>query len=851
MSRESAMADIETAVEAARRYIIKRPRLTRLLDNANARALMLIAPAGFGKTTLAREWVADRPHIWYRGTTATADVAALLAGLSKAISEIIPDAGVRAVNRMRATGTPEQDVDILADLFAEDLAEWPEDTWLVFDDYQFAMEAKAPERLIDGLLRKAPIRLLLASRRRPKWASARRLLYGELYELGRSDLAMDREEAAAILAHRRNASAAGLVALAEGWPAVIGLAALTDDLDLPRGSLPDTLYDYFAEELYQAASPEAQRGLCRLALAPCLGYGVVELLLGASGSKIARQGARLGFLSTRSGTPELHPLLRTFLLTKAREEGIANSSDIRLLAQHFANSGMWDEAFTLLNDDFSSDLFVTLFESGLQAMLDEARLATLRSWLDLGRKTMTDAPIMDLAEAEIAFHAGKRQASEDLAVRAARRLPLGHPMLSRAHYIAGLSAHLAYENHRARTHCDRAFASAVNLSSKRDAVWGQLNVALDLNHSDVDELLEKLIELDDGSAISELRLAIARAQVAVRRGDLKNCAGLFASAEHVVDRVSEPHARSSFYMMKSAFLALQGRYPAALEAARRCEAYAKDSRLTFALPYAKRVRAIAELGLRNFSRCRTLTDALERQALRDNNTFLFLEARLIQARAFVSQGLHDRGIEALRNPPGTFPFEAERAEFLATLALATACAGNSEGALELVAEAQQISAAIEVRVLSKCVRAIVALSKESTDAAREAEEAFLLAENVGNIDSYVTAYRGFPLLLESVVDRPAFSEPLARILNDARDWHLARGRTLAADPAGRQVSPLSRREREVLELVAQGLANKEIARALFISEPTVKVHIRHILEKLGVRTRTEAAVIAAADESSF
>ena len=59
------MAGIETAVEAARRYIIKRPRLTRLLDNANARVLMLVAPAGFGKTTLAREWVGDRAHVWY------------------------------------------------------------------------------------------------------------------------------------------------------------------------------------------------------------------------------------------------------------------------------------------------------------------------------------------------------------------------------------------------------------------------------------------------------------------------------------------------------------------------------------------------------------------------------------------------------------------------------------------------------------------------------------------------------------------------------------------------------------------------------------------------------------------
>src|SRR6185437_9488321 len=86
MFRERAMAGIESAVEAARRYIIKRPRLTRLMDNANSRVLMLVAPAGYGKTTLAREWVSERPHVWYQGTTATADVAALAAGLREVVS---------------------------------------------------------------------------------------------------------------------------------------------------------------------------------------------------------------------------------------------------------------------------------------------------------------------------------------------------------------------------------------------------------------------------------------------------------------------------------------------------------------------------------------------------------------------------------------------------------------------------------------------------------------------------------------------------------------------------------------------------------------------------------------------
>ena len=58
---------------------------------------------------------------------------------------------------------------------------------------------------------------------------------------------------------------------------------------------------------------------------------------------------------------------------------------------------------------------------------------------------------------------------------------------------------------------------------------------------------------------------------------------------------------------------------------------------------------------------------------------------------------------------------------------------------------------------------------------------------------------------------------------------------------GAQKPGLSPRERDVFELIKQGLTNREIARTLFLSEATVKVHVRHILEKTGTRTRTEAA----------
>ena len=270
--------------------------------------------------------------------------------------------------RLRATGTPEQDVEPLAELLAEDLAEWPEDAWLAFDHYQFACESPFAEEFVERVLALCPLKLFLTSRKRPTWATSRRLLYGDFYEMGRSLLAIESRRRRRKCSRTDSGSQAiGLVALADGWPAVIGLAALTEQMEVPDEGLPEALYAYFAEELYQTADPEIRWWLSRLSLSSSVAPAVAEAVLGGrGGTRLHRWPATRIPRTVRARCLRDPSPLRAFLEDKFREPaGDRAPTIVELLVRTHVGREEWDDAFSIVERFFDAALLVEIAETAL------------------------------------------------------------------------------------------------------------------------------------------------------------------------------------------------------------------------------------------------------------------------------------------------------------------------------------------------------------------------------------------------------------------------------------------------------------------------------------------------------
>jgi LuxR family maltose regulon positive regulatory protein len=817
------------------RRIIERPRLIKMLDECEARVILLLAPAGYGKTTLARQWAKSlNGAIWVTLTPAHRDVARFAEDVAAGIDNLGGNASRFIGEYLRARSNPQRAARDIGSALAEQL-DAARVQWVIFDDYHEVSESPELDELISLIEERSTARLLIASRVRPAWATQRRVLYREIEQISREDMAMDADESKLVLGHRPDLGT--LVSQAEGWPAVLALAVGTGGLRLPGGAMPAELYAFIAEELYQSVPETLRQQLLRMALAPELTQDATSTLLGDDGDKVIEQAREVGFLSADQ-VMDLHPLVRDFLLQKLSEDPSAQTL-VHNAVLLCLERQRWDRTFELVLRFGLKDLVEPVLEAAYKPLVRSGHVETLSTFAASARSLFPPSAfpvIIDLVDAEVASRDGAHPLAVDLASRVRARLPAGHALASRAAAIVGLSAFSQADLVTAESAYRAAHETASDDQDEAGALYGWALASIQGEVGDAGAVLARLARRRHASALDLVRYGTVEI---VRRRFGEGLAAPLRVEEsvHALTLVEDPRARSSLTFTLAYALALMSEYREALELAYQAKADVDAFDLEFARPHSDWNLAFIHMGLRRFGAAERCLQLVEDASRHRPLGYHVLNARILRARMALQTGELDRALELVQLPATEVTIPSLHAEYLAIRALTYAAAGNAKQAAAMAAAAVQRSTAVEVKVLAAASRAV---SAEGADRESECEALFACASRLGTWDPVLTALRCSPPLSDLAGRLPSLRPTLERLYERSNDFALARRAGIRSRSPRSPDELLSPREREVLGLMARGFRNREIANALVISESTTKVHVRHILEKLGVRTRAEA-----------
>jgi ATP/maltotriose-dependent transcriptional regulator MalT len=819
-------------------HIIERPRLTTLLAASEARVILLVAPAGYGKTTLARQWAARQtgPVAWYRTTRASGDVAALAVGLDHVLAGALPQRS-RDPHRIAAIAAANASPAPLARALLAMYGDLTQDVLLVVDDYETAGTEEAAE-LLRALVEDLDIRFIVTSRDRPPWFSPRLATYGEGFEVGAAELEMTEGEARAVLSQQDSSvDPEPLLETAGGWPAVIGLAAMRAARDLPSPSLdPRTLYDFIASELLESAPPSVRDGLTLVAAASIGDLSTAELVLGESTSRIFEDAHRRGLMQLEDdGAVSLHPLLRDLLLN--RLSGRPNNLRVDLIQQlrPLITARRWDESLAASEALPDQEFVSTALRSALPELVRTGRVATLRRWSAVGRSADAEAGLLDYADAEIALRDANFDRAIALGENAARTL--SGDLASRAHVLAAQGANLTERATRAQRHLSAAEQLSETPETRQAALWGRFNQALDHQRPTASKRLWAFARASDESVEHRIRVAHGRLSLALLDGRIETRIRDAEIALTELNRGVDPMVHTSFLNAYAYALAVTARYDRSLAAAEEEAALAMEYELTFVMRYALINQARALIGLRRFDAADRALTRVEAQLTSNEDPFLEAHCRMYRARHYASTGDLKRAEDRLALQLNPQFGVGLRGDYAALRALILAASGRKPEAKVWVNAARQISRFRETLSMAATAEAIATLDAPDT----QATALYATVIESEALDPLVLGLRACPALAACVADSAQDRDGLTTLLASSNDIALARRVGINIPRSARRTSPLTPREREVYELIAQGRSNRDIAAALYISEATVKLHVQHIFEKLGVHSRVAAA----------
>lgn len=829
---------ISAAASPALDHIIERPRLiARLEEGGGSRVSLLAAPAGYGKTTLARQWSQRQagPVAWHRTTRASGDVALLAVQLDDLFASIAPDLP-REPHRVASIASVSSSPQPLGRAILRTFGSLPRDVLLVVDEWEAAGTDEA-EELLSMLVEGLDIRFLITTRTRPDWFTPRLEVYGDGLEIGRDELAMTDDEAAKVLAAvGAVAGRARLMRTADGWPAVLGLAALSGDVDFTSSRLlSHTLYDFLASELLAAASEEAQNALMLLAVASIADIEVAHLVV--DGERAIEEAVARGLVAvTERRSVSIHPLLeelltRSFGQTDAKTRTALLASWRRLFCAE-----RWDEALCVAEVTRDADFVTEALAAVLDDLLAAGRTDSLQRWVAAARAAGAEGGLIDYAESEALLRADELNKAMALAMQAVRSLD--GDLAARAHLVAGRSADLMDRWLVAEAHAHSATALAERQATHEGALWLHYLAGLAPETSDLRDRLYHFERVARPGVQQSLTVAAGSVTLALLEGDIESAIADARAALSLADEGVDPITYTGLLSTYSYALITTCRYQESLRHIEALKHVAESCGIDFALAYAQLFRAKALIGIRRFSSAGRALSTLERRMHNQPGSYFLAALPVERARLFASVGDIERAVDVLSPGPPEQLSRTVRGEFLGWQAVLHAAAGESDRARSLAASARAASRAREAETLSFLAEAIAALAADDTLTAATRIQAVI---NSRIWDPVVIATRAVPELGVYIAAKDEWRSWLQRLLSASCDSSVAGRLGIRVPRAAKRAAVLSPRESEVHELLAQGLTNEEIAKLLYISVSTTKVHVKHIYSKLGVRSRLEAA----------
>jgi ATP/maltotriose-dependent transcriptional regulator MalT len=612
----------------------------------------------------------------------------------------------------------------------------------------------------------------------------------------------------------------------------------------------ESLYRYFAEEVLRAEPPDVQRFMLAASVPAALDVRIASDVLGFADPEPLLLRLRDEDLlhEIPSGELVFHPLIRDFLHHRLEADDPDAAVDLaRRMVDDAIDHARWEEAFELCIQSGRSAEAAEIVGRSARSLLAVGQSETLEKWLAACGAAAVTVPGAALARAELLIRKGEMSAAAALAGDVAERLPESHPQFAWASNVAGRALHFTSEEEKAFERFEIAKRRASADEDLKDALWGLVLVSLELEPERAPSLLQNLESAFPDDIDVRFRLAAGRS---VAREQGTSLVGVWEQFENLLPAVEyahDPLAASNFLAIGSAMAVMQGMYDRGRRLADQALGLCGDLRLAFGTGTCFAHRAAAELGMRQFSRARRSIRLLTESSMYREDPFFPLEALRLQVRLLASEGALVEAIETERDIPAGKAPPRPMGVYLSNLAIVLAAVGVSEQSRQTASRARQHGSNIEMRYCAQLADAIA--EDVDGDGSRFDDLAATAIVDCGRakyLDGPVFACRVYPRLALAAAKHPEAAAILRAALTLSHDYPLARqvGINIRSEDMHEPLAALTTRERDVLNLLLQGMTNIEIGKRLFISPSTAKVHVRHILEKLGVRTRLEAVIRA-------